>query len=97
MDTLSTLLEKADALFPTTDKPKLCTYNYTLGRFPYGWVFEVTNNWSAWLDAGLENRFGAYKKPEHAVMAFLNYVRENKIDVMSLTHEAEDYPDKEDT
>lgn len=87
MDKLKELLNKADRLFPSTEKPELSPYNYTLGRFPYGWKFTVTNNWYAWSDAGLKHDFGTYKEPEYAVRAFLDYVAENNIDVPMLCHE----------
>jgi len=81
---LNNLLKEVDKLFPSFSEPKLCTYNYTLGKFPYGWVFTVTNNWYAWSERDLEHNFGAYKEPEYAIQAFLDYVAAHKIDVMEL-------------
>ena len=88
MKSLETLIKEVDALFPTSpDCEGILSYNYTLGRFPCGWKFSVTNNWYNWSDKRLEHQFGVYKKPEYALQAFLNYVKENNIDVMALTHE----------
>lgn len=84
--TLSDLLAEADALF---SKPQrgASTFNYSLGRFPEGWSFDVTNSWYAWADAGYEHHFRLYRRPEEAVMAFLNYVNAHKINVAELMHD----------
>lgn len=87
--TLESLLTTCEDLFPTSDKPTLSTYNFTLGCFPYGWVFNVVNDWHKWMDRGFKTKFGAYSTPSLAIRAFLNYVDENKIDVMSLTNGGE--------
>lgn len=81
---LKSLLIEVDKLFPTCKKPKLSSYNYYLGRFPYGWSFTVVNSWYKWSDAKLQHEFGAYKEPEYAVGAFLSYVKLNKINVKKL-------------
>jgi len=84
MKDLKTLLLEADKMFPSSKKPKLATYNYSLGKFPYGWVFTVVNNWYRWMDKGYKTNFGAYQEPEYAVAAFLSYVKEHKINVRKL-------------
>lgn len=81
---LKQLLIEVDKLFPKRKKPYLTCYNYTLGKFPYGWVFSVVNSWQNWSNNNLQHKFGAYEQPEYAVHAFLNYVKENKINVKKL-------------
>jgi len=82
---LSELLKEVDALFPhASRKPRLSSYDYTLGRFPYGWSFSVTNSWYKWSDARLKHEFGAWSTPEAAVNEFLQYVKDNHINVESL-------------
>jgi hypothetical protein len=80
---LRALLMEVDKMFPSS-KPKLSSYNYSLGKFPYGWQFTVVNNWYAWADKGLQHEFGVYSQPELAVLAFLDYVKTNKINVRYL-------------
>jgi hypothetical protein len=85
MKSLSELLEEVDALFVhASRKPSLATYDYSLGRFPYGWNFSVVNSWHKWSDAKLKNDFGSWNTPEGAVQEFLDYVKKNKINVKSL-------------
>lgn len=85
MKSLSDLLKEVDALFPhASRKPRLSSYDYTLGRFPYGWSFSVTNSWYKWMDAGLNHQFGAWSTPEGAVLEFLDYVKTNRVNVESL-------------
>lgn len=86
MNELSELLAKVDYLFglERNQKPKLQSYCYSLGRFPYGWQFNVVDSWQKWMDAGFNTNFGVYYFPEYAVQAFLNYVQENHIDAKSL-------------
>ena len=88
MKTLKELLKEADKLFPKSKKPKLCSYNYILGKFPYGWVFNVTTNWYNWGRNNLKHQFGAYNEPEYAVQAFLDYVKKHKINVMKLAKDS---------
>jgi hypothetical protein len=83
---LKTLLAKVDALFPKPKKDGLGTYNYSLGKFPRGWQFVLTNNWYAWSYNGYKHRFGLYREPEYAVEAFLAYVKQHKINVKKLCH-----------
>lgn len=85
MKTLEQLLRECDQLW-SYDEPIAYTFNYTLGRFPGGWQFSVTNDWYKWNDAGLKHTFGVYTTASGAIRAFLNYVRENKIDVRALAH-----------
>lgn len=82
------LLEEASRKFRSKDwkKSKLSIYDFILAKFPYGYVFKVINDWHKWSDKGLETEFGAYQKPEHAIQAFLDYVKENKINVKKLTN-----------
>lgn len=85
MSELKELITKADNLFVHKDgKPRLYTYDYTLGRFPYGWNFSVVNSWQKWLKKGLTHEFGVYQELEQAIWAFLNYVEQNEIDVAKL-------------
>jgi hypothetical protein len=82
---LSKLLKEVDALFPhASRKPHLSSEDYTLGRFPYGWSFSVSNSWHRWGDAGLIYEFGAWSTPEGALQEFLDYVKSNNINVESL-------------
>lgn len=84
MSKLDELLKQAEAMFPNTEKASVGCYNFTLGRFPDGWSFDVVNSWHKWMDKGLRTSFGLYSKPEYAVAAFLKYVREKNINVMRL-------------
>jgi hypothetical protein len=86
--TLSALLREVDSLFSKPQTGVNFTYNYSLGRFPIGWQFTVTNNWYRWSDKGLEHQFGVHTTPEGAVQAFLDYVKTNNIDVAELMGEA---------
>jgi len=86
--TLRALLQEVDALFPAAVDGALDTYNYSLGKFPRGWQFVLTNDWYKWSDKGYESHFGLYREPEHAVQAFLSYVKSKKINVKSLCHAA---------
>jgi hypothetical protein len=83
---LSELLKIVDSLFPLYKTKKAYSYNYHLAKFPikYGWVFNVTSNWYKWIDANLQHQFGGYLKPEYAVAAFLDYVKEHKINVKKM-------------
>jgi hypothetical protein len=83
---LSELLQEVDKLFlhKKTRKNLPDMYDYTLGKFPRGWSFNITNSWNKWMRAGLQDTFGLYDKPEYAVTAFLYYVKENKINVKKL-------------
>ena len=85
---LSELLQIVDHLFPTYKKRRAYTYNYELAKFPVerGWYFNVINSWHKWQRKKLETQFGGYLKPEYAVAAFLDYVRDNKINVRRLTN-----------
>ena len=84
-DDLSDLLKRVDALFAGVPRRINETYNYSLGRFPSGWCFSVTNSWQKWMDRGLKHDFRLSATPEGAVEAFLSYVAENKINVAELT------------
>jgi len=86
MADLKSLLAEVDALFPKAKKNRLDTYNYSLGKFPRGWQFVLTNNWYGWAENGYEHQFGLYQEPEHAIKAFLRYVKEHKINVKKLCH-----------
>jgi hypothetical protein len=88
--TLEQLLREVDALFT---KPQISinfTYNYSLGRFPKGWCFTVTNNWYRWSDRGLEHQFRVLATPQAAVQAFLDYVKAHNIDVADLMGDVQD-------
>lgn len=80
---LKALLIEVDKMFQKS-KPKLCSFNYSLNKYPYGWKFSVIKNWHKWLDVGAEVDFGVYEQPEFAVLAFLNYVKKHKINVREL-------------
>jgi hypothetical protein len=82
---LSELLKEVDALFVHKSREvRLSSYDYVLARFPYGWSFSVTNSWYKWSDARLKHEFGAWSTPEAAVNEFLQYVKDNHINVKSL-------------
>jgi hypothetical protein len=82
--TLSELLNEVQTHFAQTQKGPSYTYDYTLGKFPDGWCFNVVNSWHKWVAANRQHEFGRYQTPEEAVQAFLNYVRENRIMVHGL-------------
>jgi len=87
---LSKLLEEADALFVHKSREvRLSSYDYTLGRFPYGWSFSVINSWNKWSDANLKHEFGVWSTPEDAVYDFLQYVKDNHVNVELLMNEEE--------
>lgn len=77
--TIDELLQIVDTLWPTTEMAITACYSYTLGRFPYGWRFSVTNSWQNWMEKGFKHQFGAYKRPEYAIAAFIDYCIENNI------------------
>ncbi len=77
--TLNELLSIVDSLWPTKDKATLSCYSYTIGRFPFGWCFSVVESWQKWMDRGFRHQFGAYKRPEYALAAFIQYCLENNI------------------
>lgn len=84
---LSQLLNQADKLFRNPNKENdenACTINFSLERFARGWSFHVVGAWAKWLNVGFKYDFGLYKYPEGAVKAFLDYVKENGIDVRAL-------------
>jgi len=83
---LQELLVEVDLLFKE-DHEVAVSYNYSLNKFPAGWNFTVTNDWHQWMDKGYKHQFGIYTYPEGCVIAFLNYVRNKKINVYKLaTH-----------
>lgn len=85
MKNLSEYFEEVDSLFiHKSRKPRLSTYDYTLGRFPHGWCFSVVNSWYKWSDAGLKHQFGVWSTPEAAINEFLEYVKDNHIKVKLL-------------
>ena len=91
MKNLSDLLKEVDALFPhASRKSRLTSYDYILGRFPYGWSFSVTNSWYKWSDAGLKHEFGAWSTPEGALQEFLDYVKSNHVNVESLMDKSDE-------
>lgn len=57
---------------------------YALSRFPYGWTFTLINSWHKWIDADLDHHFSVWEDPEDAVQEFLDYVKDNDIDVGKL-------------
>lgn len=81
---LAILLEEVVAMFPDKKK-KFATYNFTLGRFPGYWCFNVVNSWHKWSDKKLETHFYGYSAAD-AVGRFLNYVHVNKINVKRLAN-----------
>ena len=82
---LSELLAECDKLWDY-DIEVAFTYNYDLAKFPAGWQFNVTNDWYKWSDAKFKHNFGIYRTPEYAIIAFLEYVKENKIKVKKLAN-----------
>jgi hypothetical protein len=82
---LEQLLRQVDDLFAHVPTRLNETYNYSLGRFPSGWCFSVTNDWNKWMERGLSHEFRLFETPELAVEAFLTYVVANKINVADLT------------
>jgi hypothetical protein len=82
---LKSLLNEVDKLFPSSSSnSKNKPYNYSLGKFPNGWQFNVINDWNKWFDNGFLSYFGRYSQPEKAVQAFLDYVKKHKINVKKL-------------
>lgn len=83
---LRALLAEVEKLFGDTRRDCACCYDFTLGKFPNGWRFNVVNDWHKWMDAGREHEFGNYETPEAAVSAFLEYVKTERINPAGLTH-----------
>lgn len=83
MKTLEELIAECDKLWDY-DINVAFTFNYSLGKFPAGWQFSVNNNWCNWSAKKLTHTFGIYNKPEHAISAFLEYVKREGIDVKKL-------------
>lgn len=84
---LKKLLEMAEALFVVTGRQRqtaLDIIDFSLNKFPGGWRFSVTNSWQKWLHKEHPSEFGLYAHPENAVIQFLRYVRNNKINVKDL-------------
>ena len=77
----------AENLFPKWRKPRLTSYNFTIGYMPYGYSFRVVNSWHKWLDKGYAFQFGTHKVIDDCIREFLNYVRDNKINVKKLWEE----------
>ena len=94
---LKALLEEVDGMFPSFgDVGSTIVFhggereiqNYCLRKMPSGWEFTVENDWAMWEDLGLRYEFGVFDTPESAVKAFLDYVKENKVDVRGLCYNA---------
>jgi len=83
MKDLKTLLKEVDKLFPK--RFGSFTYNYILAKGVEGWTFEVVCNWYNWSDMNMKHEFGIYSEPESTLQAFLDYVKEHKINVAELT------------
>lgn len=81
---LDELMELTEGLFPHFKKARLTCFNFVIGHFPYGYVFEVVNSRQRWNDKGYTTRFGAYKDIKVCIVRFLTYVRENKINIRDL-------------
>jgi hypothetical protein len=84
---LNSLILLLDMLFfdVTTEDGVPDQYNYTIGRFPRGWEFRVVHNWHKWSDLNLNHAFSLYQEPEYAIIAFLDYCIDNKIEPSNLT------------
>ena len=81
---LEELILLAESLFPHFRKPRLTCYNFTIGYFPYGYVFNVVNSWQNWNKKNYITKFGAYKDIRDCVIEFLKYVKTNKINIRDL-------------
>lgn len=81
---LDELLKEVSELFCQKQSGTCYTYDFHLGRFPDGWTFQVVNDWHRWIAAGRKTEFGRYETPEAALIAFLEYRRENQINVAGL-------------
>lgn len=85
MKTLSELLKECSNLWEYN--PEYCTKtNYRLEGNSTGFEFCIVGNWKAWNDLGLKIRFGEFDTPENAVLAFLNYVKENNLHVNNMNN-----------
>ena len=88
MNLLIHLLNKTNKLFhPKINRKrlkKLTSHSFVLYNHQGYWGLKVINDWYKWADKDYETDFGLYKKPEHAVLAFLCYVKKNKINVKKL-------------
>ncbi len=82
------LLKKVNRLFhlKINEKKlkKLNSHSFVLYNHQGYWGFRVINDWYKWYDKGYKTDFGLYKRPEHAVLNFLCYVKKNKIKVRKL-------------
>lgn len=81
---LETLLSDVEALFKETTQHKTSVISFSLCKFPEGWRFDVVNYWGNWVEKGYETHFGFYNDPKQAVQTFLNYVKDNDINVSKL-------------
>lgn len=76
----------SDKLFPKVKSRKFYPYNYILAKFPVknGWCFTLVNDWNNWLNLKYQTKFDNFNTPKEAIIAFLEYVYENKINVRKL-------------
>lgn len=85
MKNLNLLIDEVDKLFKHKNNPSgPWTFDYSLGKFPQGWQFSVVNSWHKWSAKKLKHVFGVWTTPEAAIAEFLDYVRDNKINVAKL-------------
>lgn len=80
---LEQLLAEVDKAFDLGKKPSNQTFVYSIGTIYNGWQFNVTDNWYRWADLDLKHDFNG-KTAAACIQAFLDYIKENKINPASL-------------
>ena len=77
-------LLEIDKLF-NKKKQKLDQHAFSLVRWKNGlWSISVTDDWHKWIEQGLYEENYLYKTPEDACIAFLSFVKKNKINIKKL-------------
>ena len=83
MKTLSELLKECSNLWEYNPEYCTCT-NYALECNSSGFELCIVNDRDLWYYSSFKNRFGEFSEPENAVLSFLNYVKDNNINVNNL-------------
>lgn len=77
------LLEKLKKLFRTNKSGD--TYCFSLVCWTDGyWSIEVTDDWHKWSEKGINEMRSKYSTPENAIKSFMDYVKENNINIKNL-------------
>jgi len=82
---VSVLLDRVEQCF--RDVPDGAAFKYSLGKIAGRWRFTVTDSWQRWMDHRLQHQFDGRTAAE-ALLAFLQYVQDHKIDCAELSESA---------